>query len=55
MLLAGDIGGTKTTLAVFSPEKGWRVPEAEATFPSADYPSLEALAQEFLAHHNFAI
>ena len=55
MLLAGDIGGTKTTLAVFSPEKGWRVPEAEATFPSADYPSLEALVQEFLAQHNFAI
>src|SRR2546428_735301 len=35
MLLAGGIGGTKTNLAVFSSEKGWRAPGAEATFPSA--------------------
>jgi glucokinase len=48
MLLAGDIGGTKTNLAVFSPEDGPRAPLAEATFPSADYPSLEALVHEFL-------
>ena len=47
-LLAGDIGGTKTDLALFSPERGPRAPLAEATFPSAQYPSLEALAQEFL-------
>ena len=49
MLLAGDIGGTKTNLAVFSPEDGPRAPLAEATFPSADYPSLEALVHEFLS------
>jgi glucokinase len=49
MLLAGDIGGTKTNLAVFSPEDGPRAPLAEVTFPSADYPSLEALVFEFLA------
>ena len=48
MLLAGDIGGTKTNLAVFSPEAGIRAPLVEATFPSADYPSLEALVREFL-------
>ena len=48
MLLAGDIGGTKTNLAVFSPESGPRAPLAEATFPSARYPSLEALVREFL-------
>jgi glucokinase len=48
ILLAGDIGGTKTDLALFSPERGPRAPFAEATFPSAQYPSLEALAQEFL-------
>jgi len=47
--LAGDIGGTKTNLAVFSPEDGLRAPLAEATFPSADYPSLEALTREFLS------
>lgn len=48
MLLAGDVGGTKTNLAVFSPESGPRAPLAEATFPSPDYPSLEAVAREFL-------
>jgi glucokinase len=47
-LLAGDIGGTKTDLAVFSPERGLRAPLAEGTFPSADYPSLEALVRAFL-------
>ncbi|MFQ5855875.1 MAG: glucokinase [Anaerolineae bacterium] len=49
MLLAGDIGGTKTNLAVFSPEAGPTVPLAEGTFPSARYSSLEALVGEFLA------
>jgi glucokinase len=49
MLLAGDIGGTKTNLAVFSPEDGPRAPLAEATFPSARYLSLEALVREFLS------
>jgi glucokinase len=49
MLLAGDIGGTKTDLAIFSSEVGPREALAEATFPSARYPSLEALAGEFLA------
>lgn len=48
MLLAGDIGGTKTNLAVFAPESGLAVPLAEATFPSGQYASLEALVQDFL-------
>jgi len=55
MLLAGDIGGTKTNLAIFSPEAGPRAPLAEATFPSADYPSLEALAHEFLSQVNLKV
>jgi len=49
ILLAGDIGGTKTDLALFSTASGPRVPLAEATFPSGRYPNLEAIAQEFLA------
>ncbi len=49
MLLAGDIGGTKTNLAIFSPQAGIRAPLAEARFPSADYPSLEAVVREFLS------
>jgi len=55
MLLAGDIGGTKTNLAVFSSETGWRKPYAEATYPSGNYPDLESLVHEFLAQHDFPI
>jgi glucokinase len=49
LLLAGDIGGTKTTLAVFSKERGLRDPLAEATFPSTDYDSLETIALTFMS------
>lgn len=55
MLLAGDIGGTKTKLAIFAEDKGLRAPVVEETFPSNRYPSLEALAQEFLSHHPLPI
>ena len=48
MLLAGDIGGTKTHLAVFSLEAGPRMPLAEATFASGRYSSLEAIVHDFL-------
>lgn len=47
MLLAGDIGATKTHLALYAPDGGL-VPRRQATFKSADYPSLEAVAEEFL-------
>ena len=49
MLLAGDIGGTKTDLAVYSPEAGPYSPLTQAEMPSADYPSLQALVSEFLS------
>ncbi len=49
MLLAGDIGGTKTDLAIYALETGPRQPLAQATLPSADYASLDALARDFLA------
>ena len=55
MLLAGDIGGTKTNLAIFSSETGPRIPLAEASFPSGDYPSLESLAGEFLTLTNLPV
>ena len=48
MLLAGDVGGTKTDLAIFSNEAGPHAPLARAEVHSADYPSLQALAREFL-------
>jgi glucokinase len=49
MLIAGDIGGTKTDLAIFSSEAGPLTPLAEAKVPSADYPNLQAIVKEFLA------
>ena len=49
MLLAGDIGGTKTDLAIFSSEAGPHTPLAQTRVHSADYPSLQAIATEFLA------
>jgi glucokinase len=48
-ILAGDIGGTKTHLAVFSSTRGVHAPLAEATFASRDYPSLGAIVREFLS------
>lgn len=47
-VLAGDIGGTKTSLAVFSSMSELSNPLAEATFSSRDYSSLEVLVREFL-------
>jgi glucokinase len=49
MLVAGDIGGTKTDLAIFSSEAGPLSPLAKACVHSADYPSLQAIVKEFLA------
>ena len=49
MLIAGDIGGTKTDLAIYSIEAGPHAPLAQAQFHSADYPSLQAIVSEFLA------
>ncbi|MDP2660727.1 MAG: glucokinase [Dehalococcoidia bacterium] len=48
MLLAGDIVGAKTDLAVFSPESGPRSPLSQAEYPSASYPNLEGIVREFL-------
>ena len=48
MLLAGDIGGTKTDLAIYSAEAGPHSPLAETEVHSADYPSLQAIVTEFL-------
>jgi glucokinase len=46
--LAGDVGGTKTALAIIDSELGPRNFLEQATFPSGDYPSLEALVLDFL-------
>jgi glucokinase len=54
MLLAGDIGGTKTLLALYAPATGARQPVAEAEFHSADYPGLDVMAREFLEREKHA-
>src|SRR5271165_1981045 len=48
MLVAGDIGGTKTELAIFSTEAGPHTPIAQVRVHSADYPSLQAIVKDFL-------
>lgn len=55
MLIAGDIGGTKTDLAIFSVEAGPHTPLAQETVRSASYPSLQAMVKEFLARVNLPV
>jgi len=55
MLLAGDIGGTKTTLALFSEERGPRDPLARKTFPSKGYGGLGAIVLAFLEEVDEAV
>jgi len=55
MLIAGDIGGTKTDLAIYSPESGPHTPLAETEVHSADYPSLQAMVSEFLSQTKISV
>ena len=48
MILAGDIGGTKTVLALFETGGDGLRRVVDATFRSAEYPSLEAIVGVFL-------
>jgi glucokinase len=49
MLVVGDIGGTKTLLALFEPDADMRRPVAEKEYHSASYPGLDAIVRAFLA------
>lgn len=51
MYLAGDIGGTKTILALFDQATGPHHPVFEQTFASARYPDLETIIAEFREQH----
>ncbi|RIK12292.1 MAG: hypothetical protein DCC51_16910 [Anaerolineae bacterium] len=59
MLLAGDIGGTKTVLALFDVQEDAalirRHPVIERTFPSQQYQSLDLIIEEFLSDGDFQI
>jgi glucokinase len=55
MILAADIGGTKTALGIYSAEQGPRSPLAEARFSSQDYASLEDIVSEFLSDKEYPL
>lgn len=48
MILAGDVGGTKTTLALFEPAEGAPALVREDTLPSQDFESFEGAIERFL-------
>jgi glucokinase len=47
-LLVGDIGGTKTILAIYSKEQGPRKALIEKTYPSLHYETFERMVRDFL-------
>lgn len=55
LVLAGDIGGTKTNLALFSVHADKLHAEAFQTFPSKRYSGLISVLREFLANNAHAI
>ena len=52
MLLAGDIGGTKTILALYEADGDARAPAVQERFASREYSSLARMLDEFLAKHD---
>src|SRR3954464_1408660 len=55
LLIAGDIGGTKTLLAVYDPAIGARTPLVEREYRSANYLALDVIVKEFLATTSFPV
>jgi glucokinase len=53
VILAGDIGGTKTNLALFDGDA--RTPKALETFRSREHGGLESMLEAFLAEHGAGI
>ena len=51
MILAGDVGGTKTRLALYEPGADGLVRVAEETYPSGAHASLEAVLELFRGEH----
>jgi glucokinase len=48
MIIAGDVGGTKTRLALVSPESGPRTFLDEKEYHSQDFPGLQPIVADFL-------
>src|SRR5258708_37854802 len=47
MILAGDVGGTKTNLGLFDIVDGTMTLHREQSYPSRNYPGLESIIKEF--------
>ena len=54
MILAGDIGGTKSNLACYTIEDGKIAQGIFASYPSREFSSLEAVAQKFIDANGIA-
>ena len=55
MLIAGDIGGTKTLLAIYDFGERARTPVLQLEYRTADYPALDVMVREFLAASHCAV
>jgi glucokinase len=55
MILAGDIGGTKTNLAYFSVQDGQLQRGPTSSYPSREYASLNDIVKKFLADNSLKI
>ena len=55
LVLAGDIGGTKTNLGLFSRGKRRPVAKVSETYPSREAPHLESIIEQFLSKHRAPI
>ena len=51
IILAGDIGGTKTNLGLFTQGKRRPLPKVIKTFSSPNAPDLEHIIRQFLEIH----
>jgi glucokinase len=51
IILAGDVGGTKTNMAFFEAQHGKLVPMIEVQYVSRDFASFDELAKLFLKQH----
>ena len=48
MLLAGDVGGTKTLLGLFRPDRTRPVPAVVREYATPDFESLDEMVQVFI-------
>ncbi|MDP6924021.1 MAG: glucokinase [Candidatus Scalindua sp.] len=55
MILAGDVGGTKTRLAICQLEDGRIIRQQTDTFASCDYSCLEEVVQDFINKYDVSV